>query len=444
MSKQVIILVLAVSFLGIFGLDFLTEAGSGENVSGYAWSENIGWLSFNSTNCDSDGDGITDTGNYPNCPTSQSISSYGVNIDSGSGKLSGHAWSAESSGDYIGWISFDESDTGSPPSDDPCSDESCIAKINPPGQLGKSDVFIEGWARVLACCDSVPCTSSGACSNCGGWDGWIRFDHGRADEPYIDIDGDWHGWAWGDMVVGWISFNGADPDAGGNYKVTLGQVNHPPTATNLQNTASVVDYCSESPNNIFLGWQFNDDDSGDSQSAYEIEVTRESDNQTKTTGKQTSSASSVAVFTVNSLIGEQFIWYDSSEQGYTWKIKVWDSQDTESDWSDTDSFNTPKHRYPSSIEDFSWSPTKPSAEEDVVFTDHSTVYGGSTKSAWSWIFEDGNPATSDEQNPVIQFTKSGEHQVTLEVTDSDNYACPATKTVGAQAELPGWQEILPR
>ena len=30
-----------------------------------------------------------------------------------------------------------------------------------------------------------------------------------------------HGWAWGGEVVGWISFNGSDPNAGGNYKVSV-------------------------------------------------------------------------------------------------------------------------------------------------------------------------------------------------------------------------------
>ncbi|RLF31331.1 MAG: hypothetical protein DRM98_05765, partial [Thermoplasmata archaeon] len=52
-----------------------------------------------------------------------------------------------------------------------------------------------GWARALSYGD--------------GWDGWIRFDHGQeANEVYIDSSGDFHGWAWSNAVVGWISFCG--------------------------------------------------------------------------------------------------------------------------------------------------------------------------------------------------------------------------------------------
>ncbi len=38
----------------------------------------IGWVSFNSTNCDSNGDGLTDTGNFAQCPVGEAISDYGV------------------------------------------------------------------------------------------------------------------------------------------------------------------------------------------------------------------------------------------------------------------------------------------------------------------------------------------------------------------------------
>ena len=83
--------------------------------------------------------------------------------------------------------------------------------------MGKSNVYLKGWARVLA--------------YGGGWDGWIRFDHGQSSEVYIDKDGDFHGWAWSDMVVGWISFNSSDPGAGGGpYKVSLSIPNQPPIA----------------------------------------------------------------------------------------------------------------------------------------------------------------------------------------------------------------------
>jgi hypothetical protein len=47
------------------------------NLSGYAWGENIGWISFSCAN------------NPPTCATT---GSYGVHIDPATGIWSGHAW----------------------------------------------------------------------------------------------------------------------------------------------------------------------------------------------------------------------------------------------------------------------------------------------------------------------------------------------------------------
>jgi len=141
------------------------EAGTSDNVSGYAWSENIGWISLNST---SDG----------------STTSYGVNISpmTGTGMFSGYAWS-----ENIGWISFTSADlTG-------CPSGTCNAQVN--WTTGK----VNGWARALA--------------NGGGWDGWIKL----SDETNsfwvgngVKINtstGEFSGYAWGSDVVGWIDFN---------------------------------------------------------------------------------------------------------------------------------------------------------------------------------------------------------------------------------------------
>ncbi len=172
--------------------------GDNGNVSGWAVSPNIGWIGFNSAGCEDDSDCYcppdeTDPActelSYPCDDSCAKFVDYGVNI-ADNGKLSGHAWSSN-----VGWISFDESETGVPPSNDPC-DESCIAKATASGQLGKSDVPIGGWARALAYDD--------------GWDGWIRFDHNQDNPVYIDINGEFRGWAWGNDTIGWISFNCAD------------------------------------------------------------------------------------------------------------------------------------------------------------------------------------------------------------------------------------------
>ena len=50
---------------------------------------------------------------------------------------------------------------------------------------------------------------------------------------------------------------------------------------------------------------------------------------------------------------------------------------------------------------------------DINFSDAST--GGAT--SWSWTFEGGDPATSDEQNPIVIYNTPGTYDVTLEVSD---------------------------
>lgn len=60
---------------------FIVLAGTGQNMSGWAWADNIGWISFNCTNEDS-------------CATSD----YGVNYDSTTGFLTGYAWANPADG----------------------------------------------------------------------------------------------------------------------------------------------------------------------------------------------------------------------------------------------------------------------------------------------------------------------------------------------------------
>lgn len=168
--------VVAIAIVGVlFGAAYFSNstafkasevrAGGSENVSGFAWSENIGWISLNST---SDG----------------SAMSYGVNISSltGTGTFSGNAWS-----ENIGWISFAPSDLAICPS-------ASVAQIN------WSTGNVTGWARAL----------SGSAGS--GWDGCIKFSDdsiGVWNGKGVKIDtatGKFSGYAWGSDVVGWIDF----------------------------------------------------------------------------------------------------------------------------------------------------------------------------------------------------------------------------------------------
>lgn len=67
-----------------------------------------GWISLNSKNCDSDGNGWLDAAcGGTNDNLSGAVSDYGVSIDGSTGKLSGFAWS-----DELGWLDFSRVSTG--------------------------------------------------------------------------------------------------------------------------------------------------------------------------------------------------------------------------------------------------------------------------------------------------------------------------------------------
>lgn len=179
------------------------QAGAGQNVSGYAWSDNIGWISFNNT---SDG----------------SATSYGVNINTTTGDFSGNAWSSNidtattPNQGGVGWISFDRAYTGNPPG----APYQTGVSTDP---IAKADIAtgnVTGWARALAACTKdpsgnlspTPCTTD---SNGGGWDGWIKLSKDPADSGSTygvvvnTTNGRFSGYAWG----------GAQVDASGNSVV---------------------------------------------------------------------------------------------------------------------------------------------------------------------------------------------------------------------------------
>ncbi len=102
-----VILLLAFSVFAVFktyadatqsGMGWLWGGGTG--VPGDGTSTNVGWISVNNLNCDVDKNGFTDAACGGNNTTTASVS-YGVNIPAADGALSGYAWS-----ENIGWIDF--------------------------------------------------------------------------------------------------------------------------------------------------------------------------------------------------------------------------------------------------------------------------------------------------------------------------------------------------
>lgn len=181
-----------------------THAAISDNLSGWAWSSNIGWISFNCTN-----QGV--------CASS----SYGVTVAppfSGQKELSGYAWSSN-----IGWITFNDSELSG------CPNGPCGALID------FSNGSVTGWARAYRCV--AGCT--------GGWDGWIHLSGPNYPSPDASGGGGvtldlatckFKGYAWGGgdnaNFPGWIHF------AGFGYEAFVDPSACPPPGINVALQAS--------------------------------------------------------------------------------------------------------------------------------------------------------------------------------------------------------------
>ncbi len=140
------------------------KAGSPHNISGWAWSDNTGWLSFN---CDNE--------------TSCGSVDYGVDMAS-DGTLSGYAWS-----NNIGWVSFNQSDLSG------CPSTPCTASVDP------TTGAMNGWIKALS-------------ADGNGWDGWMSLSGSSPSYGPVLNNSDvnnriFEGYGWGSDVVGWVSFN---------------------------------------------------------------------------------------------------------------------------------------------------------------------------------------------------------------------------------------------
>ena len=135
-------------------------------LSGYAWSSNIGWISF------------TPSTNGNNQIT---IDSSGY-LKGADGVSPGYAWSSS-----IGWIKFGGL-SNFPPGAGTTGDN---AKYN------FSTGAITGWARALS-------------ADGNGWDGWISLsgtNYGITSGTPSSGGAPLSGYAWGSDVVGWIDFS---------------------------------------------------------------------------------------------------------------------------------------------------------------------------------------------------------------------------------------------
>ncbi len=246
------VIVLSLIFLPIITYAISIKGVEYNNVVGWAWSDNVGWIGFSCHTSEAEKAG--DAGG--SVPTCSSI--WGTHIVESSESAAvgfpektviGRAWS-----DNVGWISFQRSETNDPPStgnlafDSLFSGKSFTALVN-------SSNRIVGWARVLSACTDASCTALIS----PDWDGWIYFPD-DASGVTIDSAGNWSGFAWGGKVLGWMSFDASR----GAY---TGTAFSPPS----KNTAPVTSMVT-TPNIRIVGTGFVYSVNADASASYDVDT----------------------------------------------------------------------------------------------------------------------------------------------------------------------------
>jgi len=554
MKRFYLILSIFIFFLvGFLVLSPLSiEAGIEHNVWGWAWSKNIGWVSFNSVNCDYDGDGLYEgvdesgpssliasycplvgtscprgavscpsfcdfdgdeiyegvgEGAKAGCPVSGTSYTYGVNINSVSGDFSGYAWS-----DNIGWIRFDP-EGPYPNCGFGCPDYSV--------KLDTGTNEISGWARA---CFVFQIGCDGALkpnSERGDSEGWLKFDEDAYCLSHLEnsSQGDFYefyGWAWGahDLIfspvpigwIGWLSFNNRNCDLDNDgitddgitgycpwgepssviYKVytSLVAVNQKPYVELLRIDGAPT-YCGIGPGRgqVRFLWTYQDAD-GDDQAQYNIQVDDNDDfsspmvdytaSQTVIPGSQGTSA--VIVVTGIPELGELQVGYRTQ---YYWRISVKASTGN-TDWSDwveydeladpdgdgdSQTFTTPGQAYP--YPDFNFIPKNPIIKEGVAsvdFIDASKCYdavdneyncqdlGDNVGYEWDFDYDypfgsGFDPTDMTKGDTAHDYLEEGDFIVRLRVADDYpaplDRACIKNKPLTARLPAPGWKETTP-
>jgi PKD repeat protein len=84
------------------------------------------------------------------------------------------------------------------------------------------------------------------------------------------------------------------------------------------------------------------------------------------------------------------------------------------------------------VADFSASNVNPTTGENVTFTDLTTE----NPTSWSWTFENGTPATSTDQNPVVSWSTAGTYSVSLTATNAQGTDTETKTGYIVVAEIP--------
>jgi hypothetical protein len=261
------------------------------------------------------------------------------------------------------------------------------------------------------------------------------------------------GWAWGNDVMGWVSFNCSNQSVCGtsNYKVTevCGADNAPGVGSLSVDSANSSDYCPPyfgypgfPP--VRVRWQFQD--VGDSQSAFQIQVDDNSGfSSPTTTAKISDTCIGNCGEYVFQNIGERLSWGTT----YYWRIVVWDEGGASSSWTTGPNIQTISHAYPNS--DFDIAPLRPALNQLVTFTDQTACYPSGSKcsaaASASYFWDFGNGSTSNyEGSTSTKYDTTGQKSVSLTITDSSlspAAVCTRTNTLTVGLSLPQWEEVQP-
>jgi len=130
------------------------EASAGGVITGWAWSDTVGWISLNCSD-------------YGTC----NLVNYGLSVNP-AGNVTGYGWS-----ENIGWVSANSADLVG------CPAAPCSARIQ--------DRVLAGWLKALSAGD--------------GWDGWISLGGSGYSIPVGQ--GVFSGFGWGSDVIGWVDFS---------------------------------------------------------------------------------------------------------------------------------------------------------------------------------------------------------------------------------------------
>lgn len=465
MKKGVITLGLAVFVgLAIFFLfrdarnaqKFIVHAGTGDNVSGYAWSDNLGWISFNCTDASTCG--------------SSGEKDYGVNIDKVTGYFSGYAWNEGADGygasvPGAGWIYFGP--------DANIAGYGAVAASNAPetpkewARYSTTTGQVTGWALVLS--SGITSTSTYSWIKMSDdsnnyWKGMgVRISTSTSDY------GDFYGWAWAkesdaSSGIGWISFNcnqssiGGSNDCGSSLEKSFkvhANLNSAPSATSLSYSNCVTTGVGCGTLNAYLSWAFNDSDAGSSEGGYQV-VFNNTNSMTSplfdtgqcngAAGGSCSIANGVNKYPAHNVVS---LAYGTT---YYWWVKVWDELGLGSNWSSS-SFTTPLHERPSVS--FTYSPSHPSSGQELTLISAASYANSASPSTlqacddahchYRWVFSqavsyssgyDGTASTTK-----IVYSNTGSLNASLEVTDNDGYQATSTETISYGSPLPKWKEV---